>query len=271
MLPYHVDTFRVLIDTFPGRPQAVLEPDQRKENGLTELLYHSDSYVRNFTARVTRVEGDRVGLDRTAFYPTGGGQPHDVGWLLCEGTPHAPVTEVKREAGVVWHLSPGHRLRAGMEVQGDIEWERRHRLMRTHTALHVLCGVIWRDFSAPVTGSQMEPLRARMDFELTSMRADFVQAIERTVQAEIDADRRIEVRVLPRAAAERIPDLVRTKVNLLPNDIDEIRIVDIVGLDMQADGGTHVRSTAEVGRMRVVDYRSKGKANKRLVLEIDDV
>lgn len=264
---YHGDTLRVGWTRGGGNRRV---PWNRKETGVTESIYHADSYVRDFPARVTRVEGDRVVLDRTAFYPTGGGQPHDVGWLFYEGAPHAPVTEVKREGGAVWHLAPGHRLRAGMQVRGEIEWERRYRLMRTHTALHVLCGVIWRDFSAPVTGSQMDPLRARMDFELASMRADFVQAVERAVHAEIAADRRIEVHSLPRAEAEKIPDLVRTKVNLLPPDIDQIRIVNIVGLDLQADGGTHVRSTGEVGRLRVVDYRSKGKANKRLVVEIDD-
>jgi misacylated tRNA(Ala) deacylase len=237
---------------------------------MTELLYHHDSYLRRFDARVLRVEGERVRLDRTAFYPTGGGQPHDVGWLLVGDAPHAPVTEVRREDGAVWHTALGHRLEPGARVTGEIDWERRHRLMRTHTALHVLCGVIWRDHAAPVTGSQMEPLRARMDFELVSMRADFVHALERAVADEITADRRIEVRTLPRAEAEKIPDLVRTKVNLLPPDMAEIRIVDIVGLDLQADGGTHVRSTREVGRVRIVDYRSKGKANKRLVVEIDD-
>jgi len=238
---------------------------------MAELLFQADSYLRNFEATVRAIEGERVALDRTAFYPTGGGQPHDVGWLMLEGTPHAPVTEVRREGAHVWHTTPGHALRVGARVVGDVEWERRHRLMRTHTALHILCGVIWRDHRAPVTGSQMEPLRARMDFELDGMRADFVAAVERAVAAEIAADRRIEVRSLPRADAERIPDLVRTKVNLLPADIQTIRIVDIVGLDLQADGGTHVRSTAEVGRVRVVDYRSKGRANKRIVIEIDDV
>lgn len=238
---------------------------------MAELLFHADSYVRNFDAVVRGVDDTRVALDRTAFYPTGGGQPHDVGWLLVEGTPHAPVTDVRREGAHVWHTVPGHTLRVGSRVQGEVEWERRHRLMRTHTALHILCGVIWRDHRAPVTGSQMEPLRARMDFELEGMRADLVHAVERAVATEIAADRRIEVRTLPRAEAERIPDLVRTKVNLLPPDITTIRIVDIVGLDLQADGGTHVRSTAEVGRVRIVDYRSKGRANKRVVIEIDDV
>ncbi len=237
---------------------------------MTELLFHGDGYLRTFEARVVRVDGDRVELDRTVFYPTGGGQPHDVGWLMANGAAHAPVTAVQKDGGVVWHTCPGHRLEKGAAVNGEIDWERRHRLMRTHTALHVLCGVIWRDFRAPVTGSQMEPLRARMDFELASMRSDFVPAVETAVRAEIVADRRIEVRSLPRAEAERIPDLVRTKVNLLPADIATIRIVDIVGLDLQADGGTHVRTTGEVGVIRVVDYRSKGKSNKRLVIEITD-
>jgi len=237
---------------------------------VTDLLFYHDSYLRQFSARVARVEDGRVALDRTAFYPTGGGQPHDVGWLLVDGAPHAPVTEVRKEGAVVWHTAPGHRLEAGQTVEGEVEWERRHRLMRTHTALHVLCGVIWRDFGAPVTGSAMEPLRARMDFELASMRADFVQAVETAVAAEVAADRPISVRHLPRAEAEKIPDLVRTKVNLLPAEIAVIRIVDITGLDQQADGGTHVHSTGEVGRIRIVDYRSKGKANKRMVVEIDD-
>lgn len=236
---------------------------------MAELLFHTDSYLRTFEATVRATDGERVALDRTAFYPTGGGQPHDVGWLLVDGAPHAPVTDVRRDGAHVWHVAPGHALRPGARVVGELDWERRHRLMRTHTALHILCGVVWRDHRAPVTGSQMEPLRARMDFELDGMRADFVQAIERAVAAEIAADRRIEVRSLPRAEAERIPDLVRTKVDLLPADIAVVRIVDIVGLDLQADGGTHVRSTREVGRVRVVDYRSKGRANKRLVIEID--
>ena len=237
---------------------------------MTQLLYHLDSYLRAFEATVHRVEGDRIVLDRTAFYATGGGQPHDVGWLLGEGGAQAPITDVTREGDTVWHSAPGHSLRPRAQVRGEIDWERRHKLMRTHTALHVLCGVIWRDYNVPVTGGNMEPLRARMDFELAQIRSDFVQRVELAVNEEIRAARPIEVRILPRAEAEKIPDLIRTKVNLLPPGIAEVRTVNIVGLDLQADGGTHVANTREVGRLRVVDYKSKGKSNKRIVIEIED-
>jgi misacylated tRNA(Ala) deacylase len=237
---------------------------------MTELLYHRDSYLRSFEAQVRAVDGERLVLDRTAFYATGGGQPHDVGWLLVDGRQHAPVTEVRREGASVWHTAPGHRLHVGARLTGEIDWERRYGLMRTHTALHVLCGVIWRDCGVPVTGGNMEPLRARMDFELAQMRSDFVQKVEDAVNEEIRAGRPIEVRVLPRAEAQRIPDLVRTKIDLLPPDIAELRTVNIVGLDLQADGGTHVANTREVGVVHVVDYKSKGKANKRLVIEVAD-
>lgn len=236
---------------------------------MTELLYHRDSMLRQFDAQVRAVDGERVALDRTAFYATGGGQPHDVGWLLQEGRQHAPVTEVRRDGATVWHTAPGHRLQPGGRVHGEIDWERRYKLMRTHTALHVLCGVIWREYGVPVTGGNMEPLRARMDFELAQMRSDFVHTVERLVNEEIRKERPVVVRILPRAEAELIPDLVRTKVNLLPPDIAEIRTVEIVGLDLQADGGTHVANTGEIGAIRVVDYKSKGKSNKRLVIEVE--
>jgi misacylated tRNA(Ala) deacylase len=235
---------------------------------MTELLYATDAYLRSFEARVEAVDAERIALDRTAFYPTGGGQPHDMGTLRLGAGPERSVAEVRRDAGRVWHTVPGHSASPGDTAHGAIDWSRRHRLMRTHTALHVLCGVIYRDYGARVTGSQMEPLRARIDFELTSMTSDFVGAVERAVAAELAADRRIEVGMLSRAEAEKVPDLIRTKVNLLPADIDVVRTVDIVGLDKQADGGTHVRSTSEVGRVEIVDYRSKGKSNKRLVIEI---
>ena len=237
---------------------------------MTELLYHDDSYLRSFEAVARVVEGERVALDRTAFYATSGGQPHDVGWLLEAGVGKAPVVEVRREGGMVWHTCPGHGLRPGARLRGEIDWDRRYKLMRTHTALHVLCGVIWRDYGVPVTGSNMEPLRARMDFELAGMRSDFVHAVEKAVNEEIHAGRPIEVRTLPRDEAERIPDLIRTKINLLPPDIAAVRTVNIVGLDLQADGGTHVANTREVGVVRFVDYKSKGKSNKRLVIEVLD-
>jgi misacylated tRNA(Ala) deacylase len=237
---------------------------------MTELLFHKDSYLREFDARVVAVDGERAAFDRTAFYPTGGGQPCDRGVLLVHGAHRAAVDEVRREGPLVWHTAPGHQLAVGDAVHGSLDWERRYGLMRTHTALHVLSAVIWRDYGSQVTGGNMEPLRARMDFELVTMHADFVQAVSAAVEEEIRADRPIAVRSVSRAEAEGIPDLIRTKINLLPADITMVRTVNIVGLDLQADGGTHVARTGEVGAVRVVDYHSKGKANKRIVIEIAD-
>ena len=204
-------------------------------------------------------------LDRTAFYPTGGGQPNDTGTLGG----HA-VTEVRKDGDNVRHVlaSSDHGLQVGDPVDGEIDWERRHRLMRTHTALHVLCGVIWNEWRVPVTGGNMEPLAARMDFEFDPLPADFGPTVESLVNAELAADRPIAVSFLPRDTAVQDEDLIRTKVSLIPDSVREIRVVDIVGLDKQADGGTHVRSTGEVGRIRVVKTESKGKGNKRIRLEI---
>jgi len=226
---------------------------------VAELLFQTDAYLREFDARVTRVEGSAVYLDRTAFYPTGGGQPHDLGTLA-----DVPVVEVRKEGDDVRHVLDGSAPPAGAEVRGVIDWERRYQLMRTHTALHILCGVIWRDFGAQVTGGNMEPLKARMDFELESMSGEFGQQIEELANKEIEAARPVSVRILPRDEAFRIPDLIRTKINLLPEGISQIRVVDIEGLDLQADGGTHVANTREVGRIAVVGHESKGRSNKRL-------
>jgi misacylated tRNA(Ala) deacylase len=235
----------------------------------TELLYLTDAYLRSFTARVTDVdsEGSRVALDRTAFYPTGGGQPHDNGTLGGRS-----VVDVRKEGDTVWHvLSEGGVLPAvGEEVSGEVDWERRHALMRTHTALHVLCGVIWNEWGKAVTGGNMEPLSARMDFEFDPLPDGFGRRVEELVNAELAADRAIEVSFLPRDTAVADEDLIRTKVNLIPESVREIRVVDIVGLDKQADGGTHVASTSEVGRIRVVKTESKGKGNKRIRLEVVD-
>ena len=237
---------------------------------MTDLLYFTDSYLRSFDAAVIAADDRRVALDRTAFYPTGGGQPHDRGWIEPTTGARLEVVEVRREGATVWHTAPGHGLATGAAVRAEIDWERRYGLMRTHTALHVMSAVIWRDYGVPVTGSGMEPLRGRMDFELAEMSTDFGRAIEGAVNEEIRADRPIEARLLPRAEAERIPDLIRTKINLLPADIETIRIVSIAGLDLQADGGTHVRSTREIGAVRIVDARSKGKSFKRLVIAVTD-
>jgi misacylated tRNA(Ala) deacylase len=232
---------------------------------VTELLYLRDAYLWEFDASVLDVRDDAVALDRTAFYATGGGQPHDTGVLGGRS-----VVGVRHDEGLVWHTLDGSPPAAGSAVHGVIDWDRRHALMRTHTALHILCGVIWQRWSTPVTGGNMDPLSARMDFEFDPLPEGFGAEVEQLVNAAIAADHPIEVSFLPRAVALGDADLIRTKVNLIPESVDEIRVVDIVGLDKQADGGTHVRSTREVGRVAVVKTESKGKGNKRIRLRVDD-
>ncbi|HZQ83844.1 MAG TPA: alanyl-tRNA editing protein, partial [Acidimicrobiales bacterium] len=211
-------------------------------------------------------EEDRLALDRTVFYPTGGGQPHDTGTLAG-----LRVTGVGKEGEQVWHTVEGGPVPVvGDEVAGEIDWDRRHALMRTHTALHVLCGVIWNEWGTAVTGGNMEPLSARMDFEFDPLPEGFGQTVEDLVNKELVAARPIEVTFLPRATAVEDEDLIRTKVNLIPQTVSEIRVVDIVGLDKQADGGTHVARTDEVGRVRVIKTESKGKGNKRIRIEVVD-
>lgn len=235
---------------------------------MTELLYHTDSQLREFDAVVTEVIPEQYGvkLDRTAFYPGGGGQPNDIGALTFNGQTVA-VTKVER--GNLHILSADTLPEVGAQVHGALDWERRYKLMRTHTALHILCGVVWRDYGASVTGGNMEPLSARMDFEFERLEKDLVQEIEAKINAEIAAARPIRVAILPREEAFQIPDLIRTKINLLPEGISEVRTVEIVGLDLQADGGTHVANTAEVGHIRISDYKSKGGINKRIYVEIE--
>jgi misacylated tRNA(Ala) deacylase len=231
----------------------------------TERLYLRDAYLTTFDARVTGVEDGMVAVDRTAFYPTGGGQPHDLGVLGG-----ATVLDVRSSGGVVWHRVEGPLPAVGATVEGSIDWARRHALMRTHTALHVLCGVIWHRYSVAVTGGNMEPRSARMDFEFDPLPDGFAATVEDSINAELAADRPIEVSFLPRGTAVLDEDLIRTKVNLIPESVPEIRVVDIVGLDRQADGGTHVRSTGEVGRVVIVKTESKGKAFKRVRLRVED-
>ena len=235
---------------------------------MTDQLYQVDSYVREFDGVVTASDGQSVVLDRTAFYPGGGGQPGDAGTLTWEGGA-ARVVKVKRQGGQLWHTLDGETPPQGATVRGVLEWERRYQLMRTHTALHVLCGVVWRDYGASVTGGNMEPLKGRMDFEFETMRKELVAEIEASVNAEIAKERDVRTAILPREEAFQIPDLIRTKINLLPPQIQEVRTVEIVGLDLQADGGTHVANTREVGQVRVVDYKSKGAINKRIYIELE--
>ena len=243
----------------------------------TELLFQRDSGLRQTEATVVAIDeaARGVALDRTVFYPGGGGQPYDTGELMREADGWAWPVEVVRRAGtVVWHELGGEDEppAVGDAVRAEIDWGRRYRLMRMHTALHALCGVVFRDYGALVTGGNMGPDRARMDFEMDS--AEFtperVAEIERRANEELRAGREVRVRILPRDEAFQIPDLIRTKINLLPEGISEVRTVEIVGLDLQADGGTHVGNTREVGTLRVVGTRSKGKANKRLEIELDD-
>ncbi len=235
---------------------------------MTELIYLQDSYVKEFTAVVVGRDEEQNGLilDRTAFYPGGGGQPHDQGKLLV-GTREYIVSRVKR-GGV--HLIEGELPSIGTEVEGVINWDRRYKLMRTHTAMHILCGVIWRDYQASVTGGNMGVLSGRMDFEFGRMTPALIADIEAKINQEVIASRDLSVQVLSREEAFQIPDLIRTKINLLPRGIREVRTVEIVGLDLQADGGTHVANTSEVGTIRISKYKSKGGINKRLYVEISD-
>jgi misacylated tRNA(Ala) deacylase len=247
---------------------------------MTEVIALHDAYAHAVEAAVEAVEetteGPQVRLDRTVFYPGGGGQPSDTGTLLAVdpvwGGQRWQVGGARKAGADVWHLladvSPGDVPEAGMPVRADIDWERRYLLMRTHTALHCLCGVVWRDYGAQVTGGNMEPGAGRMDFEFERMSGDLVAEIEEKVNAEVTAARDVSVRLLPRAEAFAIPDLIRTKVNLLPPGIEVVRVVEIAGLDLQADGGTHVANTGEVGGIRVTGYESKGRINKRIRIEL---
>ena len=238
---------------------------------MTELLYQTDSYLKEFDATVTGVdpEARTVVLDQSAFYPGGGGQPSDIGQLTV-GNAAYPVTKVKKQGTDVLHFLGGDLPlpEVGAQVHGQIDWDHRYKLMRIHTAMHILCGVVWRDYSASVTGGNMEPLKGRMDFEFERLQGELVGEIEAAVNKEAGAGYEVRIKILPREEAFQIPDLIRTKINLLPEGIKEVRTVEIVGLDLQADGGTHVRNTSEIGEIKVVDYKSKGAINNRIYIEV---
>ena len=236
----------------------------------THRLELADQTLREWDATVLAADPEGIVLDRSAFYPGGGGQPPDGGVLLWGGV----VTKiVGARKGDDLYLLPaeGDPLPPpGAAVRGALDDERRTSLMRTHSALHVLCGVVFRDFGALVTGGNMEPLTARMDFNMTEVPAGFRESVEAACNQEVDADRRIDVRLLPRADAFAISDIIRTATNLVPETVREVRIIDIVGLDTQADGGTHVASTKQIGRIELTKMENKGRGFRRVRLRVRD-
>jgi misacylated tRNA(Ala) deacylase len=241
------------------------------QHGHTERLDLADPTLREWECTVVGVDPERgIVLDRSAFYPGGGGQPPDHGVLLWDGVQTRIVGTVK---GDELYLTPadGDPVPVpGTHVAGAVEDGRRSLLMRTHSGLHVLCGVVFRDFGALVTGGNMEPGEARMDFNLPELPEGFKATIEERVNAEVGADRAEQVRVLPRAEALALPDIIRTQTNLVPAEETEVRIVDITGLDVQADGGTHVASTKQIGRVQVTKVENKGRQNRRVRVKIVD-
>jgi misacylated tRNA(Ala) deacylase len=246
---------------------------------VTERLYSTDAYAFEVDATVVDVDADagRVLLDRTVFYPGGGGQPPDRGVLLVGDDPAAAeaagdqleVVGVGDDGRGVWHQVDGGLPTVGTRVHGRLDADRRLALMRTHTAMHALCGVVWERYRSPVTGGNMEPGLGRLDFELPDWDPEDKADLEARLQAELDAARPVEVAFLPRAEADADPSLIRTKVSLLPADLAVVRVIDIVGLDRQADGGTHVRSTTEVGRVRIAKVESKGRGFRRIRVALD--
>jgi misacylated tRNA(Ala) deacylase len=232
-------------------------------------LYLHDSYLREFVAEVIETnEVDKaVVLSNTAFYPAGGGQPSDHGSLEFEDH-FIEVTSVKKIDGRIWHFIESDPLQKGTIIKGTIDWSRRYKLMRTHTAMHALSAIAWRDHQAQVTGGNMEPLLGRLDFEFENFTGDLVAEIEKKVNIEIKKGLKVISRILPRIDAEKIPDLIRTKINLLPASLSELRVVEIESLDLQADGGTHVANTSEIGTIKITGYKSKGKINKRIKFEL---
>ena len=235
---------------------------------VTEEISALDAYRASVEAVAVEAVEHGVVLDRTVFYARGGGQPGDTGWLRWDGEASRVVDTVRRDGRPVHVVEGGGRPPSGARVLAQIDWDRRHLLMRTHTALHALSGIVWRDYGAMVTGGNMDPGTARMDFELAEMSLEFGREVEAKLNDVLARDLPVEIRFVPRKEALHDPDLIRTKVNLIPAAVDPIRVVDIVGLDRQADGGTHIRSTGEVGRVRVVRTESKGRAFKRMRIEV---
>ncbi|MGZ5297654.1 MAG: alanyl-tRNA editing protein [Actinomycetota bacterium] len=238
---------------------------------MTDEIFSRDAYQPATEATVAEIRDDGIILDRTVFYARGGGQPGDTGVIRWQGGEARVVDTVKSGGEVLHVLDEGATAPpVGASVTAEIDWARRHKLMRTHTALHALSGIVFTDYGAKVTGGNMEPGAARMDFELDGISQEFGREVEAKLNTALQQDHAVHVSFTPRAEALADLDLIRTKVSLIPETVDPIRVIDIHGLDKQADGGTHVRSTAEVGTVRVVKTESKGKANKRMRIELVD-
>jgi misacylated tRNA(Ala) deacylase len=237
----------------------------------TKLLYHENSFTYECSAKVVAVDGDEIALDATVFFPGGGGQMPDRGTITWDNREQeASVIALNKRDDVVWHTLDRLPPPIGTEVVGTIDWEFRYQMMRTHTALHILCGTIWKEFGVQVTGGQMYPDKARMDFAMENLNKERIAYIEEKVNEAVEADYPIRVYTLPREKAFAIPDLIRTKINLLPPGIEDVRIVEIVGLDLQADGGTHVNHTKEVRGIKIIKTENKGKINKRIEIKLED-
>jgi len=244
---------------------------------MTQRRYSIEQYLRSTEARVLAVDPDAhlVLLDRTVVYPGGGGQPPDTGSLQVGAGEHLDVLTVlgaRSDERGVWHLlEEGVALPpVGTDVEVAIDWDRRYRLMRTHTAMHALCGIVWERFASPVTGGNMEPGEGRLDFELPQWDPEDRVPLETALNEALSRDLPVEIAFLPREEADRDPSLIRTKVSLLPDGLSEVRVVDIVGLDRQADGGTHVASTTEVGPVRIAKVESKGRGFRRIRLDLSE-
>lgn len=236
---------------------------------MTEELAASDAYLKSSEGTVVEWVDDGLILDRTVFYARGGGQPGDVGTIAWDGGQVDVIDTVRRSGSIIHVVESVERPEPGAAVSARIDWDRRYRIMRTHTALHALSGVVYRDFGAKVTGGNMDDGTARMDFELDAISQEFGAMVERKLNEELIKGYPTEIQMLAREIALEDPDLIRTKVNLIPEWVAQIRVVDIVGLDRQADGGTHVNSTLEVGSVKVLKTESKGKANKRMRISVD--
>jgi misacylated tRNA(Ala) deacylase len=236
---------------------------------MTEQIYSTDAYARSMEAVVVDTDRDdgRILLDRTVFYPGGGGQPHDIGDLVI-GDDRLAVTKVAVDSSGVWHWVEGGLPNSGTALVGEVDWDRRYELMRTHTAMHAMCGVVWHRFHSPVTGGNMKPGEGRLDFELPDWDPDDRDPIEAELNRQLALAREVTVSFLPRSEADADPSLIRTKINLLPPSLTEVRVIDIVGLDRQADGGTHVHSTGEVGSIKITKAESKGKGFRRIRFDV---